>query len=409
MASNDSNDGNGRDDNKRKDPWSNRGDAQSPPDLDEIFRKFHRKLSGKLRGGDSGDGGEPAGDSDKSGIFGLVSIGLIIILIWAAFGFFIVGQPERAVVLRFGKYIETVGPGAHWIPPFIESKYKVNEQHIISYQYNDKMFTKDENIVSVAVVVQYRVAEAKDFRFNTTEPVQSLKEATASALRQVVGNNTLDFVITTGRETIRTQIQQQLVETLSRYKTGLLVTDVKLQSATAPDEVKEAFDDVTKAREDKQRFINEAQAYALQVSFNAKGKAKRLLADANAYKEQVVLHAKGETARYLAILPVYQQSPEVTRERMYIGALEGVFNRTTKVLVDVKGSNNLLYLPLDQLMAGKLSQLANQAQVTPPLAATSTSTQSSSGQYSAATNNTGYFGSHKANPYAFNSQQGGQS
>lgn len=260
-------------------------------------------------------------------------------------------QPaERSVVLRFGRYLETVGPGPHWIPQFIESQYKVNEQNIATYYYDAEMLTLDENIVSVAVAVQYRIADAQSYLFNVVNPVLSLQQATASALRQVLGNTTLDAVLTSGREQVRSDVQMQLEKILGFYKTGILVTNVSLQPAKAPEAVKDAFDDAIKAQEDEQRYINQAQAYEKKVIPVAQGQAQRLLAAASAYEQQVVLKAQGDTRRFLAILPEYKKAPAVTRERLYLGTMEQLMSRSSKVLVDLDKSNNLVYLPLDKLL-----------------------------------------------------------
>lgn len=341
--------------NNDQDPWSGRKKSQNPPDLDKLVKDFQKKVTGLL-GGKSGSGSDFNGGSNSGDASGplLIIIAVLAIVIWAAFGFFIVRPAEQAVVLRFGKYIETVGPGPHWIPPIIKTYYKVNEQQIDTYQYSADMLTQDENIVSVSVAVQYRRANAKDFLFKVVNPIESLQQATASSLRQVIGNKTLNDVMTTGREQVRQDVRKQLTKLLDSYQTGIEITDVALQPAKAPEAVKDAFDDAIKAQEDEQRYINQADAYSKQVIPQANGQAKRLQQEAKAYREQVVLNSRGETARYLALLPEFQQSPEVTRERLYLGALESVLNSTTKVFVDLQNSNNLMYLPLDKLFQNSL-------------------------------------------------------
>jgi len=331
--------------NKEKDPWGGNNSQQTPPELDEIIKKFKLKLM-KLFGF------KPNKASTQGSSNHFASIGIVVLIglaIWAALGIFIVNPAERAVILRFGQYRETVDPGIHWIPRFIDKAYVVNEQKIGNYSYQAQMLTIDENIVSVAVAVQYRVSSAKDYLFNAVSPEQSLKQATASALRQVVGQTTLDDILTKGRDQVRYEVEERLKQILLRYKTGLHIVTVAMQPARAPDDVKDAFDDAIKAREDEQRFVNQAQAYAMQVEPIAKGQAQRVAQEASAYKEQVVLRAQGDTARFLALLPEFTKAPEVTKQRLYLDVMERLLNNTSKVFVDTKGGNNVFYLPLDKL------------------------------------------------------------
>ncbi len=331
--------------------WGNKGPNQGPPDLDKVIKDLKSKLMGGRKKGPIGSvgGSEGGSTSNKgSGLMAGLIIGALLVL-WVLSGIFIVAPAERAVVVTFGKYSSTVGPGPHWIPTFIQSKTVINVQKVDTYSYDAQMLTKDENIVSVAVAVQYRIADPVNYLFNVVSPQESLRQATASSLRQVIGNSTLDQVLTTGREQIREEVAQQLASILTSYKAGILVTDVALQPAKAPDEVKAAFDDAIKAQEDEQRYINQAQAYAMGVEPIARGQAARIMAAATAYKEQVVLLANADIANYLAILPVYQSAPGVTRERMYLDTMQNIFQKTSKVLVDTKGGN-LMYLPLNELL-----------------------------------------------------------
>ncbi|MCK4608221.1 MAG: FtsH protease activity modulator HflK [Gammaproteobacteria bacterium] len=342
------------DDNNKKDIWHKRPKPEGPPDLDELMNKLQHKLNSLFRGkkrkislvGGDGSGSKP---SSLPG-FGLFSVVILIILVlWALSGIFIVSPAERAAVLRFGKYEATVGPGPHWIPRFVESRYVVNVQRVATYPYNSEMLTKDENIVSVAVAVQYRIDNVRNYLFNVTDPDASLQQATASALRQVVGHTTLDDILTTGRELVREQVTKQLNSILARYHTGIVVTDVALQPAKPPESVTEAFDDVNKAREDEQRYINQARAYQQKVVPIAEGRASRIMQAADAYRQQVILNASADTAKYLALLPQYERAPRVTRERLYLNAIESVLKQSSKILVDAP-SGNVMYLPLDQLM-----------------------------------------------------------
>jgi membrane protease subunit HflK len=353
------------DPNNDKDIWSRKPKKPGPPDLDELLNKFQKKLNNLFTRKKPAGGQEPAKISALPGI-GLVI--LILIVIWVILGVYIVSPAERAAVLRFGKYITTVGPGPHWIPRFIESRYTVNVQRVSTFPYKAEMLTKDENIVSVAIAVQYRVGNVRDYLFNVVDPFASLQQATASALRQVVGHTTLDEILTTGRELAREQVSTQLNKILDRYHTGIVVTDVVLQPAKPPEAVTEAFDDVNKAREDEQRYINQANAYLQKVVPIAEGQAARILKEADAYREQVILQAKADTTRYLAILPQYQRAPRVTRERLYLDTIESVLQNSSKILIDTK-SASMIYLPLDKIFAKQLKPvtlLKDFAKPTPP-------------------------------------------
>lgn len=361
-----------------KDPWTGKPkQPSSPPDLEQALRELRKKIIALLRKKTSNKSSSNIPLPDNLGI-GAGIIASIILAIWFLSGIFVVGPAEQSVILRLGKYIETVGPGPHWIPRFIDTAYTVDEQKISTYSYDSEMLTKDENIVSVAVAVQYRINKTRDYLFSVTNPTESLQQATASALRQVIGNTNLEQVLTTGREKIRQQVQDQIAQILVRYHTGLLVTDVAMQPAKAPDEVKEAFDDAIKAQEDEQRFENQAQAYGMQVEPIAKGNAQRLLAEAKAYQQQVVLNAKANIASFLAILPEYEKSLVVTRERLYLETMENILNNTNKIMIDNHGSNNMFYLPLDKLISSAIKPAtvpASNTSSTAPLNAATNLTQ----------------------------------
>ena len=336
------------------------GQPEGPPELDKVFKALGEKVSAlfgsKPKKPDLSGGTPPTGGSSKPAmsyslqpiVLGIVAV---ILVIWFLSGIFIVAPAEKSVILQFGKYKEMVGSGPHWIPQFIDTQTKVNVQNIANYSYQAQMLTKDQNIVDVSVAVQYRIADAKDYLFSVTNPVQSLQEATASALRQVIGNTTLDQVLTTGRATVRQEVVDQLQKILAPYNTGIQITDVALQPARAPVEVKAAFDDAIKAQEDEQRYQNQAETYSNSVVPDAQGKAKRLIQEAQAYQQQVVLKAQGDVARFNAVYDVYRQAPVVTKERMYLAALENVYQNSSKVFVDVKGNNNVLYLPLEAALS----------------------------------------------------------
>lgn len=329
-----------------KNPWGN-GQDQGPPDLIELIKKGFKK------GANGSKFSTRLPTDNHTGFFaGIIALGLIIL--WALSGIFLVSPPEQAAILRFGKYVETVGPGPHWIPRFIESKDTVNVQQVRNFQYASEMLTQDENIVSVALAVQYRIADLKNYLFNVVTPVKTLQQATSSALRQVVGTMSLDDVLTTGRVELRNKAAAQINKTLALYKTGLIITDINLQPAKPPEAVTPAFDDAINAREDEQRYINQAEAYARKVTSTAAGQVARIQQQADAYKQAVVLHAQGNVARYLALLNPYKASRNVTRERLYLDTVASVLAKTTNILVDTSGSN-VLYLPLDQILKKSLN------------------------------------------------------
>jgi membrane protease subunit HflK len=325
----------------------------APPDLDEVLKSFQQKLRTLLGRKKVGLSNGPAASGPQNVFNGkpIISfIAVVFLLLWFFAGFFIVGPAEKAAVLRFGKYVGTEEPGLHWVAPFISSRTVVNVQQVLTFPYQAEMLTQDENIVSVDLVVQYRIYNLRDYLFTVSNANESLQQATASALRQVIGQTRLDDVLTSGREKVRQETQQVLEKTLERYQTGLIITDVNMQPAKPPEEVTAAFDDAIKAREDEQRFKNQATTYANRIVPAAQGNASRLMAEANAYKQRVVLDAQGATAQFLALLPQYQLSPQVMRERMYLDALQFVLGHSSKILVDTPQSNNMMYLPLDKLM-----------------------------------------------------------
>ncbi|MGL5742113.1 MAG: FtsH protease activity modulator HflK [Legionella sp.] len=330
---------------KGKDPWKGKN---QPPDLDEAFKRVHDKLKKMLFGGTAKTGNDP---SKKSGSWlAAVSILLTVFLLWVLSGVFIVDPAEQAVILRFGKYVETVGPGPHWIPRIISSKIIMNVDRVLDYSYSAQMLTSDENLVSVSLAVQYRIADLRQYLFNVANPEESLQQATSSSLRQVVGTTTLDQMITEGREIWGNQVQDTLVKTLNLYNTGIYIVNVAPQPARAPESVQDAFDDAIKAQEDEKRFKEQAYAYAARVVPIAEGNASRIKQEADAYSKQVVLNAQGEVSEFLALLSQYVASPNIMAQRMYLETMQKVLTNTSKVIVDSK-SSNLVYLPLDKLFA----------------------------------------------------------
>ena len=332
------------DPDKSKDPWSGKN---QPPDLDEALKRLQAKLKKMFGRGK----GKPANGSSTPNAGGGVLVGMIffaVVSLWFLSGIFIVDPAEQAAILRFGRYIETVGPGPHWIPRFISSKVVINVDRVSDYSYTAQMLTKDQNLVSVALAVQYRIGDLQEYLFNVSDPEESLQQATSSALRQVVGTTTLDQIITEGRDAWGTSVQDSLIKILARYKTGIIIVNVSPQPARAPENVQDAFDDAIKAQEDEKRFKEQARAYEARVVPIAEGNAKRISEEARAFAEQVVLRAKGETAEFLELLPEYTRTPFVTGERMYLDAMQQILSQSSKIIVDGK-AGNLLYLPLDKL------------------------------------------------------------
>jgi len=291
-------------------------------------------------------------------------VGLVFVL-WLLTGFYIVNEGNRGVVTRFGRYTETTMPGLHWHIPYpVEAVDIVDVEHqrflevgyrtgVGSVPQEALMLTGDENIVDVRLAVQYTISSARDFLFNIKEPEKTLREVTESALREVVGRHTMDFVLTEGRSEVAAEVKKLVQEIINTYGSGIAITTVNLVDAQPPEEVQDAFEDAIKAREDKQRFINEAQAYANEVVPKARGQAARILEEAQGYKQKMIAKAQGDASRFEQILAEYEQAPEVTRTRLYLDALESVLSRAETIMVDVRSGNNLLYLPLDRLRSSQ--------------------------------------------------------
>ena len=322
-----------------KDPWGGNSGNAGPPDIDEALNKLKEKLA-KFGGG--------SGGGSSKGL--LPVIFMVLAIIWGLLGFYQVDEKEQAVVLRLGKYSDTLGSGLQWNPPFIDSVTTVRVTEERQYQARGLMLTQDENIVEISLTVQYNIANAKDFVLSIKNPVTSLEQATDSALRHVVGSTGLDGVISTGREEVAVSTAEKLQELLNVYTSGINVVKINIEEARPPTEVRAAYDDVIKAREDLERLVNEAQAYSNGVIPEARGEAQRLREEAEGYLSQVVSKSEGEAKRFTSLLKEYKKAPQVTRERLYIDAIEQVMSNSTKILVDTEGGNNMLYLPLDKLM-----------------------------------------------------------
>jgi len=326
------------------------GREQGPPDLDDIFRKLSKKLGG-LGGGKGTGGGTGQGPRPHMGGRVVTIVAAAAVIIWAASGFYTIKEAERGVVTRFGKFSHLVEPGLNWKPTFIDDVKAVNVESVRELAASGVMLTSDENVVRVEMNVQYRVTDPERYLFSVTSADDSLRQATDSALRGVIGKYTMDRILTEGRTVIRSDTQRELEETIRPYNMGITLLDVNFQTARPPEEVKAAFDDAIAARENEQQYIREAEAYTNEVQPRANGQAQRILEEARAYKTQTVLEAQGEVARFAKILPEYKAAPEITRERLYIETMEKVLSHTRKVLVNDKGSN-LMVLPLDQMLKG---------------------------------------------------------
>ena len=334
---------------KDKDPWGQRNN-DGPPDLDELFKNLKNKFGGLMGGGGKGKIPRvPGGSGNLSGFVGFIAIALL--LVWAATGIYIVDEGWRGVETQFGKRGAVTQAGPHWHIPYpIQDVELINVADIRTARKKSKMLTSDENIVVMRIEIQYNVKDAQNFAFEVFDPDLTLQQTAETAIREVVGNNDMDLIITEGRAVVGSATKEIMQEILDNYKTGINVVQVNMDEAQPPEEVQDAFEDAIKAREDEQRIINEANAYRNEVVPKARGEGQGLLEQAEAYKTRVVKSAQGETSRFDQLLAEYQRAPEVTRERLYIDTMESVFSRSPKVMVDVEGGNNLMFLPLDQLM-----------------------------------------------------------
>jgi membrane protease subunit HflK len=359
-----------------QDPWGNgsggnsgRNDGPSEPrgprgpkkrndqDLDELLQKAQQMFGG-------------AGNKFSGGIGnkGIGAIFLIVLVVWLLSGIYIVDTAERGVVTRFGGYVQETNPGPHWHIPYpIESVQRVNVDRIrtveIGYRSDAQnrsgsvlaeslMLTRDENIVDIRIAVQYRVSSAAEYLFNVRDPDSTLRMASESAIREIVGKNTMDYVLTQGRNEVVAMVRELTQKNLDAYQAGLFITTVNLQDAQPPEQVQSAFADVVKAREDRERLINEAEAYSNRILPEARGQAARIVEEARAYRDQVVAQAQGQASRFTSVVTEYQKAPEIMRERLYLEAMTNVLSNTSKVLMGAENANNLMYLPLDKMMGG---------------------------------------------------------
>ena len=335
--------------NGGRDPWGNRQD-EGPPDLDEAFKKLQNNLGKMFGGGGQSSGGQSSGGNPVSkSILWLALVGAAVV--YGMMGVYTLDEQERGVVLRLGTATDSIlMPGLSWQPPLIDKVIIHNVSRVRSHPQQAEMLTEDENIVKVKLTVQYVIDDVKAFALNVKSPEQSLYQSTESAVRHVVGSTEMDRVLTEGRAIMGTEIKTRIQDYMNDYGTGIAVTQVNIDETAPPDAVREAFDEVIRAREDEVRVRNEANAYANKVIPEARGEAQRYLEEAEAYRRQVVAEARGESERFSKLLVEYQVAPEVTRERMYIDTLESVMSQSSKVMIDVEGGNNMMYLPLDRMV-----------------------------------------------------------
>ncbi|MBS9422804.1 FtsH protease activity modulator HflK [Photorhabdus caribbeanensis] len=352
-----------------RDPWgssNNSGNSggnksgrnRGASDLDDLFRKLSSKLGGF--GGNKGGNGSDQGAKFGGRIVSLVAAAVVVI--WAASGFYTIKETERGVVTRLGKFNHIVQPGLNWKPTFIDEVVPVNVESVRELATAGVMLTSDESVVRVEMNVQYRVTDPAAYLYSVTSPDNSLRQATDSAVRGVVGKYTMDKILTANRMIVRDDTQRELEKTILPYRMGITLLDVNFQAARPPEEVKAAFDDVIAARENEQQSIREAEAYSNEVLPRAKGDAQRIIEEAKAYKARVVLEAQGEVASFAKMLPRYKEAPEITRERLYIETMEKVLSRTRKVIVN-DHNNNLLVLPLEQMLRGDASGVKKEGTV----------------------------------------------
>ncbi len=351
----------------KPDPGGNRG---GPPDLEELWRDVNRRLAGLFgkkgggRSGGSGIGGGPSTPFNLRHFGGGIGLLLVLLLaVWLASGFYIVEANQRGVVLTFGRYSQTTEPGLHWRLPYpIQSSevVRVSDVRVVEVGYRGSaknpvlkealMLTDDENIVSIEFAVQWFVKDPEAYLFNNRSPDDAVLQAAETAMREVVGKSKMDFVLYEGREQVAAQASKLMQDILDRYKTGIYISRLTLQNVQPPEQVQAAFDDAVKAGQDRDRQVNEGQAYANDVVPRARGTASRLLEEASGYKSRVIANAEGDASRFTQILAQYDKAPAVTRSRMYIDTMQQILSNTSKIMIDAKGGNNMLYLPLDKLM-----------------------------------------------------------
>ncbi|MFZ6747586.1 FtsH protease activity modulator HflK [Undibacterium sp. Ren11W] len=352
-----------------------------PPDLDQLWRDFNQRISQLLGGKGSGDGGGNGGFSpDLAGAkIGVAIIIVVVVFLWTVSGFFIVQEGQTAVITTFGKYSHSTTAGFNWRwPAPIQGHEIVNVSQVrtveVGYRSNVKnkqpkealMLTDDENIIDIQFAVQYKLKDAAQWLYNNRDQEEMIRQVAETAIREIVGRSKMDFVLYEGREKVALDVNSLMQQVLERYKAGVQITNVTMQGVQPPEQVQAAFDDAVKAGQDKERQKNEGQAYANDVIPKARGEASRLLQESEAYKAKIVANSEGNAGRFKQVLSEYQKAPSVTRDRMYLETMQQIFSNTTKLMLDTKNNNNMIYLPLDKLIAqSDSSTVAKPAVVTP--------------------------------------------
>jgi membrane protease subunit HflK len=367
--------GRGPQDEDGKEPRQTGRPNDGPPDLDQLWREFNQRINRLLRGkGGGGAGGGSSNDGDDARNAGISAgvAGAVILFLWLVSGFFIVQEGQTGIVLTFGKYSHSAQPGFNWRWPYpIQTQETVNLSQVrtveVGYRSNVRnklareslMLTDDENIIDIQFAVQYRLKDASAWVFNNRDQEETVKQVAETAIREVVGKAKMDFVLYEGREKVALDTSALMQQILDRYATGVLVANVTMQAVQPPEQVQAAFDDAVKAGQDRERQKNEGQAYANDVVPKARGAASRLMQESEGYRARVVANAEGEAARFNKVLVEYQRAPAVMRDRLYIDAMQQIFASTTKIMVDTKSNNSMIYLPLDKLIAQTAAEAAS--------------------------------------------------
>jgi membrane protease subunit HflK len=367
--------GRGPQDEDGKEPRQTGRPNDGPPDLDQLWREFNQRINRLFRGkGGGGAGGGSSNDGDDARNAGISAgvAGAVILFLWLVSGFFIVQEGQTGIVLTFGKYSHSAQPGFNWRWPYpIQTQETVNLSQVrtveVGYRSNVRnklareslMLTDDENIIDIQFAVQYRLKDASAWVFNNRDQEETVKQVAETAIREVVGKAKMDFVLYEGREKVAFDTSALMQQILDRYATGVLVANVTMQAVQPPEQVQAAFDDAVKAGQDRERQKNEGQAYANDVVPKARGAASRLMQESEGYRARVVANAEGEAARFNKVLVEYQRAPAVMRDRLYIDAMQQIFASTTKIMVDTKSNNSMIYLPLDKLIAQTAAEAAS--------------------------------------------------
>jgi modulator of FtsH protease HflK len=367
--------GRGPQDEDGKEPRQTGRPNDGPPDLDQLWREFNQRINRLFRGkGGGGAGGGSSNDGDDARNAGISAgvAGAVILFLWLVSGFFIVQEGQTGIVLTFGKYSHSAQPGFNWRWPYpIQTQETVNLSQVrtveVGYRSNVRnklareslMLTDDENIIDIQFAVQYRLKDASAWVFNNRDQEETVKQVAETAIREVVGKSKMDFVLYEGREKVAFDTSTLMQQILDRYATGVLVANVTMQAVQPPEQVQAAFDDAVKAGQDRERQKNEGQAYANDVVPKARGAASRLMQESEGYRARVVANAEGEAARFNKVLVEYQRAPAVMRDRLYIEAMQQIFASTTKIMVDTKSNNSMIYLPLDKLIAQTAAEAAS--------------------------------------------------